>query len=133
MKAVVLGIIQGLTEFLPISSSGHLYIIKRLLTFSHQNLLPFFVFLHIATLLAIIIFLRRQILLILSKKNILLQLAVITTITALIGLTIDRFFTGFFENKFLVAGLLLINGGILLSIKKVPLGRNYDSITVTYP
>ncbi len=129
MKVVALGIVQGLTEFLPISSTGHLYIIKRVLGLSH-NLLPLFVFLHLATLLAIVIFLGRDIVKVLFKKKILAQLGVITLITAVIGGLINGFLTDFFENKFLVAFFLLVNGVILLSIKNISTKRNYDSITL---
>ncbi|MCF7907712.1 MAG: undecaprenyl-diphosphate phosphatase [Candidatus Omnitrophica bacterium] len=128
MKTIALGITQGLTEFLPISSSGHLYIIKRLLSFS-QNLLPFFVLLHLATLLAVVIFLRRDILSVLSKRRILIQLGITTLVTAIIGLAINTFLVGFFENKLWIGLLLIINGLILLSMKKVFGQRNYDTVT----
>jgi undecaprenyl-diphosphatase len=52
-KAVILGIIQGLTEFLPISSSGHLVIGSALLNF-HEPGITFEVFLHCGTLLAVV-------------------------------------------------------------------------------
>lgn len=128
MKTIVLGITQGFTEFFPVSSSSHLYIVKRLLALS-QDLLPFFVFLHIATLLAIVIFLHRDILSVLSKKRILVQLGLTTLVTAVIGLIIDIFLVGFFENKLWISLLLIVNGLILLSLKKVSGQRNYDSIT----
>ena len=60
VKAVVLGVIQGLTEFLPISSSGHLVIGSKLLDFSQQGVV-FDVFLHLGTLLAVVLVFRREI------------------------------------------------------------------------
>ncbi len=60
IKAVVLGIVQGLTEFLPISSSGHLVIGSELLNFQEKGI-AFDVFLHLGTLLAVILVFRREI------------------------------------------------------------------------
>ncbi len=59
IKAILLGIIQGLTEFLPISSSGHLVIGSELLNFNDPGI-AFEVFLHLGTLLAVIVVFRRE-------------------------------------------------------------------------
>ncbi len=60
LEAVILGVIQGLTEFLPVSSSGHLVVTQRLFGLQEVPLL-FNVFLHLATLFAVVIFFRNQI------------------------------------------------------------------------
>ena len=60
LQALALGLIQGIAEFLPISSSGHLAILKDLLGLGEVPLL-FDVILHLATLLAVIIVLRKRI------------------------------------------------------------------------
>lgn len=59
-KAVLLGILQGLTEFLPISSSGHLALAQHLLGVTEPGL-AFDLLLHLGTVLAILVFLRREI------------------------------------------------------------------------
>lgn len=59
-KALLLGLIQGIAEFLPISSSGHLVLFKDMLGLSEVPLL-FDVILHLATLLAVVIVLRKRI------------------------------------------------------------------------
>ncbi len=60
-EAAILGIVQGFTEFLPISSSGHLILIPRLLNFSEQPLV-FDTTLHFGTALALIIFFWKDLL-----------------------------------------------------------------------
>ncbi|MDD3980889.1 MAG: undecaprenyl-diphosphate phosphatase [Spirochaetia bacterium] len=60
LQALALGLIQGIAEFLPISSSGHLALLKDLLGLEEIPLL-FDVILHVATLFAVIIVLRRRI------------------------------------------------------------------------
>ncbi|MBM3324848.1 MAG: undecaprenyl-diphosphate phosphatase, partial [Calditrichaeota bacterium] len=58
-EAIFLGIVQGLTEFLPISSSGHLVVLKDLLGYREPEL-ALVVMLHLGTLLAVITFFRRD-------------------------------------------------------------------------
>lgn len=60
LKAALLGALQGLTEFLPVSSSGHLEIAKKLFNLEAVPKL-FDVILHLATLLAVVIYFRKQI------------------------------------------------------------------------
>ena len=59
-QAVLLGIIQGLTEFLPVSSSGHLVIFQHLLGLTEPQLF-FDISLHMGTLLAVILIYRKEI------------------------------------------------------------------------
>jgi len=60
-QALLLGIIQGLTEFLPVSSSGHLVLGKTLLGIPEQGI-TFEVFVHFGTLLAVVTVFRKDIL-----------------------------------------------------------------------
>ncbi len=60
LQAILLGILQGATEFLPVSSSGHLFLAQRLLGLREPEL-AFDLLLHLATLLAVLFFLRREI------------------------------------------------------------------------
>ena len=61
IEIIILGIIQGITEFLPISSSGHLVIFKDILGLDTDNSIVIEIVLHFGTLLSILIFYRREI------------------------------------------------------------------------
>jgi undecaprenyl-diphosphatase len=61
LEAILLGLIQGLTEFLPVSSSGHLELGKAILGYTPQEGLLFTVMLHLATALATLIVFRAQV------------------------------------------------------------------------
>lgn len=114
MKFLVFGIIQGLTEFLPISSSGHLFLLQRLIRVGSVNL-PFFVFLHLATLLAIIVFLFGELKLFL-KGRFFFWVFLITLISGVLGLAIRFYLREVLDSKFMLAFCFLANAGILLGI-----------------
>jgi undecaprenyl-diphosphatase len=61
IEAIILGVVQGLTEPLPVSSSAHLVIVPALIPGFHQPDVAFDVLLHLGTLLAVVFFLRREI------------------------------------------------------------------------
>ena len=61
IEAIVLGAVQGLTEFLPVSSSGHLVLFQNLFGLTEPELL-FDICLHVGTLLAVMIVFHREIL-----------------------------------------------------------------------
>jgi undecaprenyl-diphosphatase len=117
LKYVILGIIQGLTEFLPVSSSGHLVIIKNILGMRGQEL-ALYVVLHLGTSLSLIIFFFKDILKTLHDKKLLLLIAVITIITGVIGLLGKDFFERLFNSPKLVALALIVTGAILLLAQK---------------
>lgn len=60
INAIIFGIVQGATEFLPVSSSGHLVIMHRFFNLPVSNELAFDVMLHLATLLAVVLFFRKD-------------------------------------------------------------------------
>ena len=58
-QSIILGLIQGIAEFLPISSSGHLQVVQKLFKLDEVPLL-YDIILHVATLLAVCIFFRKK-------------------------------------------------------------------------
>ncbi|MBR1602244.1 MAG: undecaprenyl-diphosphate phosphatase [Synergistaceae bacterium] len=61
LQTVILGLVQGLCEFLPVSSSGHLALLQKFFNFDAAIVLAFDLLLHCATVLVVIIFFRREI------------------------------------------------------------------------
>ena len=67
LEALVLGVIQGLTEFLPISSSGHLVLIEKIFGIEAEGTMSFNIALHIATFLPVLWIFREDVLAIIRK------------------------------------------------------------------
>jgi undecaprenyl-diphosphatase len=115
LKAILLGLIQGLTEFLPVSSSGHLVIFQDLFGF-HENSLLFDVFLHVGTLVPVVIVFRNEIRTLLTTRRTWPALLVAGTVPiALVGLLLHKQIETTFETVRWVGPLLLVNAGVLLA------------------
>ncbi len=118
IKYIFLGILQGLTEFLPVSSSGHLVIAQKLLGIN-SNQLAISVALHFGTLLAIIIFFWKDILGVLKNFRLLGLILIVTIITGIIGLSGKDFFENLFSNPKAVAIAWIFTGLILIATKNL--------------
>lgn len=114
LQALLLGLTQGLTEFLPVSSSGHLVILQRIFGFEHPPL-AFDVLLHIGTLLAIIVTFSDEI----KKADLkLIKAIVIGSIpTGIIGLLLNTKTDSLFNSLPLVGLALIATSLILISTK----------------
>ena len=125
VDAILWGFIQGLTEFLPISSSGHLVLIPELLGRDGPDLATT-AMLHLGTLGAVIVYYRTDLLRLLrfdrpARKMI--TLLVIGTIpAAVLGLTLESTVDQINENPRVVAGFLILTGVILLSTTLIRIG-----------
>jgi undecaprenyl-diphosphatase len=125
IEAIILGIIQGLTEFLPVSSSGHLELAKAF--FGDQKIpqesLTFTVVLHFATALSTMVIFRKEIFQIIRglfqfKKNeefeFSLKIIVSMIPAVLIGLLFEEQLEEFFNGNVLLVGFMLLITGLLL-------------------
>lgn len=121
-QSIFLAVVQGITEFLPISSSGHLIFFQKLFGIASPPVL-FDVLLHFGTLGAILIYFRKEIILLFKecKKNInTWRLIIIGTIPAVIlGLCINNMIEEVFNSIKLVGVMWLVMGTMLLLIKRV--------------
>ncbi len=116
-KYVILGIIQGLTEFFPVSSSAHLVIMQKLLGISGSGVV-ISIILHLGTLLSLIIFFFRDILKLLRNIKLVSLIIIVTLITGIIGVSGRDFFEGLFSSTRAVAIALLFTGIILILTRK---------------
>lgn len=111
LSAILLGIIQGITEFLPVSSDGHLTVAEYFLGLTEGSL-AYNVTLHIGTLLAVILYFFKNILRFVQWRFI--KLALITSLpTAVIGLAIQKTFDFDHPNIKVVGGFLWLTGTLL--------------------
>jgi len=125
LKSIFLGLLQGIAEFLPISSSGHLSICQNLFGMTEGNL-TLNIALHAATLLVILIFFRKKILSILYPfdKKYILAIIITTIPTGIIGLGFKKLIPDLLTNENLSAGLLVCNGLYLIFISRLFFSKN---------
>jgi undecaprenyl-diphosphatase len=120
-QAIVLGVVQGLTEFLPVSSSAHLILVPWLFKWREDPGLAFDVMLHLGTLLALLVFYWREWLeMAMSiangnrvQRRLLLLLIVASVPGAIIGVLLEKQAETIFRSPVLVA-ITLATLGILL-------------------
>lgn len=107
-EALILGLVQGLTEFLPVSSSGHLILIQRLLDLQ-GDMLFFDILLHAATLAAVLsVFYKDVIALFRHPLKSQLKLLVLACVpTVLLFLLFKQFFVNAFDGRFLAVGFMV--------------------------
>lgn len=133
-QAILLGMLQGITEWLPISSSAHLALAHMLLGVQADIALD--VALHIGTLAAVLVYFRRDIIAlakgILSQRpeayNYALMIFASLIPTAIIGFALKDFFESMFTSLWLLGSALLITGVALIATRFVKAGTRAPTL-----
>lgn len=113
-QAIISGVVQGITEFFPVSSSGHLVILHNLFGLK-EPLVAFDIFLHLGTVVAILIFFFKDILGLFTKDRKVLVLLILGSIPAfIIGFLFKDIFESLFGMPKVVGYMLGLTGGWLI-------------------
>ena len=147
---VFLGVLQGLTEFLPVSSSGHLVLAQSVLGVTVAGVV-LEVTVHVATALAVVVLYRRDLGRMLAAvarwafrrrpglrgaavvredhawRGLAMNILLATLVTSAIGFGFQPFFRGAFEQPKVAAGMLLVTGAVLYASRWIRKGRRGPS------
>ncbi len=137
LSAIILGIVQGVTEWLPVSSSGHLVVAEYLLGLKQP--VVFDIILHLASLLVVLVVFRKDIISLaigsvkLEKEKLryLAFLALASLPIAFVGLFLNSYIKSAFQNIMAVAAFLAITG-IFLFLTKFSKARKRKASFVEY-
>lgn len=147
LQAIIMGLVQGLTEFLPVSSSGHLVLSKFILGANLDTSALYEVLLHVGTLAAVFAFywkdvvslIREALLLIRDcvlfavkrkkialypERKMVLMILLASIPTAVLGLLMEKFLEDLFLSSLVAVGFaLLATGTFLMCIRRMPQGH----------
>ena len=125
IEAIILGLLQGLTEFLPVSSSGHIELGKALFGIELKEGLLFTIVLHFATALSTIIVFWKDIIQLIKalfafkwndEMKFILYIVISMVPAALVGITLKDWIDSFFDSNVFFVSIMLLLTGIILFI-----------------
>lgn len=144
-EAIIIGIIQGLTEFLPVSSSGHIELSKAILGVQLENNLEFSIAVHVATVLSTLFVFRKEMIDLFSgffsfklnsQTHYVFKLLISAVPVGIVGVLFKDQIEALFEGNLLVVGSMLLVTAILLALTRIiqpsntkPVGY-FDSIVI---
>ena len=144
-EAIIIGIIQGLTEFLPVSSSGHIELSKALLGVQLENNLEFSIAVHVATVLSTLLVFRKEIIDLFSgffsfklnsQTHYVFKLLISAVPVGIVGVFFKDQIETLFEGNLLVVGSMLLVTAILLALTRIVKPKNtkpvgyFDSVVI---
>jgi undecaprenyl-diphosphatase len=133
LHAIILAIVEGITEFLPISSTGHMIITAALLGINENDFTKIFeVNIQFGAILAVVVLYWRRFF---DFKNLdfYFKLFVAFLPTAVIGLLLNDYIDAMLGSVVVVATNLIIGGLVLLFIDRLFAQNQDDTVVVTYP
>jgi undecaprenyl-diphosphatase len=141
LKATILGIVEGATEFIPVSSTGHLIVVQNLLHFTGKKENAFAIFIQLGAILAVVWLYRKKILSLIVEwprnaeaRRIILNLVIATIPAVVIGLPTEEWIEAHFFKPFPVSLALIIGGIAILLIErwyKRPSIETFEQIPVS--
>lgn len=132
LQAIILGIVQGLTEFLPVSSTAHLILFPWFFNWSGDvDTLAFDVALHGGTLLALVLCFMKDWIDLLFRNHRLLGLIIAASIPAgFAGFFLDDFAAHSLRSPLLISIMLIVGGVIMLAAEKIYKYRDMDRLVM---
>lgn len=135
-SSFILGLIEGATEFLPVSSTGHLIIAAKLLKFNQTSANVFEIFIQLGSILAIVLEYRKTLFKVASNalhdktsQNFLLRLLIAFLPAAILGLLLHKAIKAYLFSPLYVSLALILGGIMMIAIEKSPLRTNTKTTT----
>jgi len=134
IKAMILGVVEGLTEFLPVSSTGHLIIVGDLLNFNDERGKIFEIVIQLGAILGVVWDYRLRVGRLLTglqtrhEQRFALNLFIAFLPAAVVGLLLHKTITTYLFNPITVAGALIVGGFLILLIERLPLRVRVNSM-----
>lgn len=130
-KMVMLAVLQGLTEFLPVSSSGHLLVANALLPEPLPDPVEVSIFLHLGTLFSVLAFYHRRVWRLLGADRRVIPLLVVGTLPAVaMALLLDKFAPRLLESTLLAGLMFPVTAAMLIAaMRKTPGHADYTELT----
>jgi undecaprenyl-diphosphatase len=139
IKAVILGVVEGLTEFLPVSSTGHLIIVGDLLNFNDEKGTVFEIVIQLGAILGVVWDYRLRVGRLITgiakphEQRFILNLLIAFLPAAVMGLLLHDKITTYLFNPLTVAGALIVGGVLILIIERLPLRVRVNSMEDLVP
>jgi Uncharacterized bacitracin resistance protein len=142
LEALILGLVQGLSEYLPISSSGHLEIASVLLGIQSEENLTFAVVVHAATVLSTIVVLWKEVEILFKgffsfkwndQTKYILKIIISMIPVGIVGVFFKDYIEEFFGSGLLVVGVCLIVTALLLAFAYFAKPRTKENISYWTP
>jgi undecaprenyl-diphosphatase len=139
VTALILGAVEGLTEFLPVSSTGHLIIVGDMLNFNDERAKTFEIFIQLGAILSVVWHYRVKLWTVATTLNdrsaqrFVLNLAIGFTPAAVVGLLLHRYIKAYLFNPTTVALALIIGGALILLIEHRPRPTRVDTLEQLSP
>lgn len=130
-SSFILGLIEGATEFLPVSSTGHLIIAAELLKFNQASANVFEIFIQLGSILAIVVEYRKTLFKVASNalqdktsQNFVLRIFIAFLPAAILGLLFHKAIKAYLFSPLYVSLALILGGIVMIAIEKRPLRIN---------
>jgi undecaprenyl-diphosphatase len=124
LQGIILGLVQGITEFLPLSSSGHLVIAQKLLGFVEAPV-SFDIMVHGATLLSVLFYFRQKIFSLKLKEYVLLAIGTIPAGFA--GIFLEPYLEFMFDSVPLLIAGFVVTGILMIATRSIKEGEKENT------
>lgn len=138
-QAIVLGIVEGLTEFLPVSSTGHLIIVGDLINFTGEQSKTFKIFIQLGAILAIAWLYRHKLINVAThlkeppSQRFVMNIAIAFLPAAIVGTLLHSAIKTYLFSPFTVAGALIVGGIAILLIERMKPADRVTSVDALTP